>query len=588
MVIGRGEPGTARAGRSRPRRAVASAVAVLAALGLATPVLASSIGGQTPDAAAPGGADGHTGAQRKAGTANHPVPLRATAASRQAAEPMPLLELTDGDTTRLYTLDFAEAKTLIDSDRMTRSSRQVAFVPRGEFEGSTPLYRLRRPGDDVRTISTTDPAERRRLLDDGWVTDGVIGHLATADGPGLQRLLRFENGEETRLALQSRRARLLKAGYRVDATLGYAWAQHIRAGALYFGMFNDVGGKDIAAATEQYFGRKGDWWGGVRDFRDGTEYATDNWPGADFSNLKPSIGYYDDAAPATLSKHISQATSSGLSFFSFYWYWDGENAQEAVTRKGLDAFLAAENRATIDFSIGVCAHPWGGLGIPADQFDQASAVLVDKYLSQDNALRTNDGRRILEICDARGIGDGSPEQVASFTQAVRDRAQAELGEQIYIMINQGSLDPAQVPAAGGDAVYCTTDGPGVESQSYQEYLEGQLGNYAAAPGAYGRCVLTNFDERPRYPVSIPNLDEIRWMPDQSLDGYRQALRAMVGDMNESERPPEVDNFAYLYAWNEWHEGGILEPNVAEGCAYLDATREELGLTSGSGCVANPG
>ena len=34
-------------------------------------------------------------------------------------------------------------------------------------------------------------------------------------------------------------------------------------------------------------------------------------------------------------------------------------------------------------------------------------------------------------------------------------------------------------------------------------------------------------------------------------------------------------------------GGVIEPNLRDGCAYLDILRAELKLTAGSGCVAQP-
>ena len=43
----------------------------------------------------------------------------------------------------------------------------------------------------------------------------------------------------------------------------------------------------------------------------------------------------------------------------------------------------------------------------------------------------------------------------------------------------------------------------------------------------------------------------------------------------------------IYAWNEWHEGGHIEPNVRDGCAYLNTVRERLKLATGSGCTPNP-
>ena len=92
--------------------------------------------------------------------------------------------------------------------------------------------------------------------------------------------------------------------------------------------------------------------------------------------------------------------------------------------------------------------------------------------------------------------------------------------------------------------------------------------------------------QPSSPSRQTDVKAIRWMPDQSLDGYRTAVRNAAADMAASTRPSTVDNYLFLYAWNEWHEGGIIEPNKRDGCAYLDILHTELSL-QGPGCVANP-
>jgi LPXTG-motif cell wall-anchored protein len=115
-------------------------------------------------------------------------------------------------------------------------------------------------------------------------------------------------------------------------------------------------------------------------------------------------------------------------------------------------------------------------------------------------------------------------------------------------------------------------------------VSGQRAFYQQAPGAYGRCVVSDFDERPRYPIEQTNLAAIRWFPDQSIDLFRRAVRNAREDVVASTRPQTVDNLVLFYAWNEWHEGGIIEPNARDGCAYLDAIRQELGLVGGSGCT----
>ena len=499
---------------------------------------------------------------------------------------MPLVELVaHGGVGRLYSADPNEVSAAAAAG-FTRQPAQIGFLPRQEFSGSVPLFRLKPSATATKWLFTASVQERQTLQSQGWVYEGIAGYLYPEAGKGLVELRRFTNGQEWRLALEPQTTALLQAGYKLDGPVGYVYQNYVRAGAVYFGMFNTNGHGTIIARTKEIYGRDNDWWGGVRDFRDGTHYATDNWPQEDFSYLKPAIGYYDDSKPETLEKHITQATSAGLSFFNFYWYWDNTKQAQTVTAASLTAFLAARNKDSIDFTVGVCAHPYGNLMIPTSQYDAVAANLTS-YLGQDNTLRTNDGRKILNICDARGLGDGSNAQVKQFVDTVRAKAKADLDEDIFVMINQAGFDPKQVGAAGADSPYCTTDGPAVESKSYATYLQGQRAFYNQAPGAYGRCVLSDFDERPRYPIETPDVTAIRWMPDQSFDKFRQAVRASVADMAASTRPTTVDNYLFLYAWNEWHEGGVIEPSERDGCQYLDILRDELKLPNGDGCVANP-
>lgn len=550
-------------------------VLTVAALGLLGLPACAGTGAPAPSVNADGGAQ--------------PAPsVVAAVDERQAAEPRPLLELVSpGGSGRLYTLDQQEALAAVANHGMRLQPGRVGYLPQVAVEGSVPMYRLK-PGPRATSwLFTASASERDALAAQGWVAEGTAGYVHRDAGPGRVRLLRFTNGREWRLALESRTQELQQAGYRVDGPLGYVHERWIRAGAVYFGMFSIDGHQTIIRRTEEVYGRAGDWWGGVRDFHDGHPHGSETWPGEDFSHLRPSIGYYDDSRPETLEQHITQATSAGLGFFNFYWYWNSTEQRETVTAAALDAFLAARNRNAIDFTVGLCAHPYGSLTIPRAQYGAVADVLVDEYLSQDNTLRTNDGRKIFNICDARGLGDGSPGQIAEFVDAVRDRARDRLGEEVYVMINQAGFDPHQVPRAGGDAAYCTTDGPAITRGSYEGYLAGQRAFYQRAPGAYGRCVLSDFDERPRYPIEQPDAASIRWMPDHSLDRFRRAVRNARVDIDASSRPPTVDNLVFIYAWNEWHEGGVIEPNERDGCAYLDIVRDELDLTGGAGCVESP-
>jgi LPXTG-motif cell wall-anchored protein len=528
-----------------------------------------------------------------AGTAQAPSAadffIRPFNAARQAAEPVPLLELVSGSGNgRLYTLDHQEALGAVRDHGMRLQPGRVGYLPRAEVEGAVPMYRLKRSASASGWLFTTSTSERDSLVAGGWVAEGVTGYVYRDPGPGRERLLRFTNGREWRLALESKTTELQRAGYRVDGPLGYVHGTWIRAGAVYFGMFHPGGHSTIIRRSQEEYGCTSEcWWGGVRDFRDGHPNSGE-WPAEDWSYLQPSIGYYDDSRPETVERHIEQATSAGLSYFSFYWYWHSHTQQERVSGPALDAFLAARNRNAIDFNVSVCAHPWENLEIPQADYNTVARLLVDEYLSQDNALRANDGRKIVTICDTRGLGDGTVAQVKGFVDTLRQRARQELGEDIYVMINQSALNPRRVPEAGGDASFCATDGPAITNGSYQRYVSGQRAFYQQASGAYGRCVISDFDERPRYPIEQTDPAEIRWFPDHTMDLFRQAVRNARQDITTSTRPQAVDNLVLFYAWNEWHEGGVIEPNARDGCAYLDIIRAELALTQGAGCSVEAG
>ncbi len=335
--------------------------------------------------------------------------------------------------------------------------------------------------------------------------------------------------------------------------------------AIYFGTFDAGGNRAMMDRVEQYYGpeAKDDWWGGVRHARDGRPRAVGHWPGEDFSHLKPSIGYYDGSKPETLERQIAQAAGAGLDHFAFYWYWNPAAAgfQYAAV---LRAFLAALNRADLKFTVLPCIPPWrGGAGgtlrMPADQIGRAAEILVDDYLSQPNVLRANDGRPVLQLCDVRGIGkpnDGTEDNqgddaaVRQFSDTVRAHARERLGEEVLIMMTTDNGVPR--PQQGLDGSY-------------------RPGRWDHATGSYENYVA----------------GERRWCEDQSPAAFRWLLGDLRADVEASTRPSTVDNFVLLYAWNEWHEGGVIEPNERDGCTYLDIVREELRLRNGAGCVAVP-
>jgi hypothetical protein len=564
-------------GRGRWRAWLAGAVAIVTAA-IAVPAAAST------GSPARAGTAARTSAVARARTiaASNPDPSNA---------PLPLLELGTPIGAHFYTLSWQEAEAAVTDNGFTMEPNHTGYLRPDPFPGSQPLYRLH-PDGRAAYLVTPSKAEVNSLLATGdWTLDGIIGYAARKQQKGTVALLRYSNATEWRLALAPPYGQdLTQQGYTLDGTVGYVYPLSIRAGAIYFGNWDKYTNPEIIQAGYKFFHRTyPDWWAGVRDYSGDdpsvpqTAYAK-KWPHTDFSYLEPSIGFYNDAQTSTLEKQITQATGAGLDYFAFYWYWNGTKDQE-IYDTALHTFLKADNAAEMDFSLQVCAANYDPtIAIPASQFGAATTTMVNNYLTQPNYLRANNGQPIVWLCDTRGLGSGDTADVTSFVQMLRTKVAAALGVQPLILVNQDlGIAPSSIDADGD---YSAAEYAATLKDSYQDYVSGQRAYYAAAPEVYVRGIMSRFDERPRYPWAIPQLSNVLWEPDWSFNLYTQAVDNTLADIQQSTRISPVDNFVLVYAWNEWDEGGIIEPDHKWGCRFLDILQKQLSL-SGQGCIPDP-
>jgi hypothetical protein len=57
--------------------------------------------------------------------------------------------------------------------------------------------------------------------------------------------------------------------------------------------------------------------------------------------------------------------------------------------------------------------------------------------------------------------------------------------------------------------------------------------------------------------------------------------ALQDAKTRADKLPEGRRIVTLYAWNEWTEGGYLEPEGTTGMKYLEAVREVFGAIDAS-------
>ncbi len=400
-----------------------------------------------------------------------------------------------------------------------------------------------------------------------------------------------------------------------------------KVGAYYFGMFapysHYTNGVFFASNIhDNVYVRKsgqpslvGDYWAGVRDLYLGNEFTQDfknmftiynGYDGNIFNTwrvspkwsvLQPAIGYYNQAEISTVEKHIQQATENGIDYFSFYWYWN-KNIQGPDLNFGLDNFLKSRNNKKMDFMLSLCQHGWT-FSIPYSQWDLAIDKIVG-YFQTDNYLKIS-GRPAIQICD---VGSSDPVRGGlymdghtpdEFITKLKAKTLEKMNAHPFTTfrsddtalknkINLGNIDAAQCLLT---AYQLTTTPGAVVDYNY-------IANHVAAANielANGKpimpCLGHNFDERPRMGV-LENKEhyfQYKYQPDTIAETYSDELFRVnlvnIKNWMDSRPSDEVaSKYLTIYAWNEWHEGGIIEPNSKDGAKKLNMINDVFSLKKG--------
>ncbi len=361
-----------------------------------------------------------------------------------------------------------------------------------------------------------------------------------------------------------------------------------QVGAFYFGSFSPSAQKQIDG-TAKIYGRRGDWWGGVSDFygkEPGIPANRRKWDG-NWDHLKPAIGYYNQQSVETLKKHIQQASDAGLSFFSFYWYWSNKKNNELFP-EALDSFLKANVDGRLKYNFTLYAHPWNeDLAITPVNSAKVIDTIIGHFANK-NYLRLPDGRPVFSMGDHRNIRNQEGAMcsdttcyttaVDTFLAALKRASLKRLGVEPYIQIQAGA--PGWDKARETDSITCIV--PPIKYKGGLPYPELEPSVFTPLTNAkkpVSACMFQNFDERPRQDVLIPDRGDIRYFVGKTAAALRHNMETtkQFVDTEYAKTNNPIARVIYLYAWNEWHEGGILEPNVATGAQDLNIVTDVFQL-----------
>jgi hypothetical protein len=335
--------------------------------------------------------------------------------------------------------------------------------------------------------------------------------------------------------------------------------------------------------------------------------ATPRFPGHHQPRI-PLWGYGEESDPKVFERKIAAATASKIDAFIFDWYWykDGPFLQAALT----DGYLRASNCRDLKFGVMWANHNWFDIqpakmsvapplefagAIGAEPFE----AMVDRLLAlfQHPSYLLIDGCPYFSIYElfrfVQGFGGIAGAAVALEKMRAKVRAIGFpdihlnavtwgvklLPGQSEITNLRELLDRLHVDSATS---YVWIHHTHFSTSFTTEYcdIRNQYEIYrATAAKTLGRPYFPNvtvgWDSTPRtcqtdnyrlgeYPFTSVVVNNT---PEAFKAALESAQAFAVADL-----PPDK-RIITLNSWNEWTEGSYLEPDRANGMAYLDAVRD---------------
>jgi hypothetical protein len=311
----------------------------------------------------------------------------------------------------------------------------------------------------------------------------------------------------------------------------------------------------------------------------------------------PVWGEQDERDPMVMAQKIDAAADHGLNAFIFCWYaFDGgKRYLDSAVRNG---FLKAPNRDRMKFALMWANHDVGGQGtgrVTPETWDGIADELLRDYFTQPTYWRI-DGRPYFSIYNPTEFvaSVGGVEKAAEALRRFRSKAVSVGFPGLHLNGVLFGTSAEQAQALGLDSLtsyvwvhhqYMPTF-PSTDYAAYRDAYFEALGKGGWVHGLekpasqlglpYFPNVTMGWDPSPRCPSGVP------WkngsypfgpvLVHNTPAAFGDALRQAIAYLDSSKTTPRV---LTIYAWNEWSEGGYLEPEKRTGMAYLEAIKEAL-------------
>ena len=319
----------------------------------------------------------------------------------------------------------------------------------------------------------------------------------------------------------------------------------------------------------------------------------------------PLWGYEDESDPKVMAKKIDAAVDHGVDGFIFDWYWfnDGGYRLKCID----EGFLGAENCEKAKFAVMWCnhdpiyVHPAGKVtgampllsgDLTVQGFMEGSQYCIDHYFGKSNYLRNSEGKLYFGFYLTRRLIDnfGGPEATRMISEGFRNRVRkaghGEVDMNAILESTPGFRTDYEkaneiMKYVGFDSF--SSHGLKVEDdlpfphRDYRTTMKANIAMFDEFTGKsqlpYNINIYHGRDSSPRT-IQSETYGDYGFPFDRIVNNITPEL---FGELCEKAKEfyyeKSTGEYITIYSWNEWTEGGCLEPDVEYEYGYLEAIKK---------------
>jgi len=329
-------------------------------------------------------------------------------------------------------------------------------------------------------------------------------------------------------------------------------------------------------------------------------YEAEKRKDGDIWGVKPLWGYTDESNPVDVAHKIDAAVASGVNVFIYDWYWyEGRPFLQGALENG---FLKAKNNERMKFYVMWANHDVTGLWnnklsrangkdnviwpakVSEADYRKIVAHWINAYFTRPNYYKI-DGKPVFMLYRLNGFVQWEGEEVAKARIAyLREEVKKAGFPGLHLQIcgtrgmdcSKFDIDSVSVYNWGSS----NWEGEFVRKRGFEPeyaqvgefvvstYLPKEKANVEKMGKVFFPNLSVGWDTNARY-VKEDARPIIRNSNPRDFETYARKIR----DWADKNIPANMPKLITVNSWNEWTEGGYLEPDSMFGYGYLDALRK---------------